>query len=146
VGDDLGVGVRGEHASLLGQAIAQGHVVLDDPVEHDVDLVGGVVVGMGVLLAHAAVRRPAGMADARGRGPGRDRHRALAGRGADRLAQGGQVADRPHRLDVAVADHRDAGAVVTPVLELLEPSQEQLLDGAVTDVADDAAHGWSPEL
>ena len=64
VGDHLGVGVGGELLALGLQALAQLGVVLDDPVEDDVDLAGAVVVGVRVLLGDAAVGRPAGVGDA----------------------------------------------------------------------------------
>ena len=63
------------------QALLQRHVVLDDPVDDHVDAVVAVVVGMGVGLAHTAVRGPAGVADA-------GRCRALGER--DRAATGGR--------------------------------------------------------
>ena len=64
VGDDLGVGLGGELLALGLQPLAQAGVVLDDPVEDDVDLAGAVVVRVGVLLGDAAVGRPAGVGDA----------------------------------------------------------------------------------
>src|SRR4029077_3890793 len=64
VGDDLGVGLGGELLALGLQALAQAGVVLDDPVEDDVDAAGAVVVGVGVLLGDAAVGSPAGVGDA----------------------------------------------------------------------------------
>jgi hypothetical protein len=73
VGDDLGVGLGGEDLACLLQAPAQLGVVLDDPVEDDVDAAGAVVMGMGVLLGDPAVGRPAGVGDAglsRRQGPG----------------------------------------------------------------------------
>ena len=39
--------------------------------------------------------------------------------------------------------HRDAGGVVAAVLELLQAGEEELLHRALSDVADDAAHGPS---
>ena len=68
VGDDLGVGVRGEDGALVHQAGLEGQVVLDDAVHDDVHAVGGVGVRVGVALRHAAVRGPARVADAGARG------------------------------------------------------------------------------
>ena len=53
--------------ALAEQLLLERDVVLDDPVDDDVDAVGGVEVRMRVLLGDAAVRRPAGVADS---GPG----------------------------------------------------------------------------
>ena len=72
VGDHLGVGLGGEVLAFGDQALAQLGVVLDDPVEDDVDLAGAVVVRVGVLLGDPAVGRPAGVGDA---GLGRARGR-----------------------------------------------------------------------
>ena len=63
MGDHLGVGLRGEHGAVGDQPLLERDVVLDDPVDHDVDPVGGVEVRVGVLLGHAAVGRPARVAD-----------------------------------------------------------------------------------
>ena len=68
VGDHLGVGLGGEGAAFGAQALAQRHVVLDDPVDDHVDAVLGVEVGVGVLLAHAPVGGPAGVGDTCGGG------------------------------------------------------------------------------
>ena len=71
-------------------------VVLHDPVDDDVDAVLRVEVRVGVLLGHAAVRGPAGVADAgRGRpgGARRRRRRSSPACALDRGAQAAQVAD-----------------------------------------------------
>ena len=65
---DLDVGLGGELGAVGEQLLLELHVVLDDPVDHDVDAVVGVEVRVGVLLGHAAVRGPAGVADAGGGG------------------------------------------------------------------------------
>ena len=65
MGHDLGVGLGGEVGAGGHQAVAQLDVVLDDAVQDDVDVARRVVVGMGVLLGHAAVGGPARVADAR---------------------------------------------------------------------------------
>ena len=82
------------------------HVVLDDPVDHDVDAVLGVVVRVGVLLGHAAVRGPARVADAGRRRRGehgdaavarvlRRRPRPSAPTGCRRRARTSSAAARP---------------------------------------------------
>ena len=124
VGDDLGVGLRGEDAAAGEQALPERHVVLDDPVDDHVHAVAAVVVGVGVLLADPAVRGPARVPDP-GRGGLRgDGHRcgaARCDRGGPRVELGlqrAQVAHSAHRFDVAVGNHGDAGRVVAAVLEL----------------------------
>ena len=125
VGDDLGVGLGAEHAAGGGEALLQLDVVLHDAVDHHVDAVGGVAVGVGVLLADAAVGGPAGVADAGARGPLGDGHGGAAPvglRGAvgELGAQRAEVADRAHGLDPLRRDHRDPRGVVAAVLQPAE--------------------------
>ena len=104
------------------QLLLELHVVLDDPVDDDVDAVLVVEVRVGVLLGDPAVGGPAGVADAgRGRRSG-DRDAALAvldGRDGGRA--GAQVADGPDRAQRPACQHGDARGVIAAVLELLEP-------------------------
>ena len=117
-------------------------MVLDDPVEHDVDAIGGVEVGVGVGLGDAAVGGPARVSD-----PGgglalgqSDRMRVAVGLGGHGLAQEGQVADRADRLDAVAAQQRDARGVIAAVLEPLEPLEKELSTRPVANVSDDPAH------
>src|SRR5215216_359673 len=75
VRDDLDVGFGGELRAVRYKLLLELHVVLDDPVDHDVDAVLRVVVRMRVLLGDPAVGCPAGVTDARGRGRGGDSDR-----------------------------------------------------------------------
>ncbi len=144
VRDDLGVGLGGEDAAALQQFLLERHVVLDDPVDDDVDPIGGVEVRMGVLLAYPAVRSPARVPDADGGGGVGDGHGGAAvacGRAGRELGlELVEVAHRAHRLDVIADDQRDAGAVVAPVLQPSQAGEDELLGRALSDVANDAAH------
>src|SRR5205823_8556134 len=102
-------------------------------------------VRMGVRLGHPPMGCPArmGQADGRGRRGGRP---ALAAVGAtpveaDPRAKVGQVADRPHRLDVPVLEQRYSGRVVAPVLQLLEPGDQQVPAWTLAYISDDPTHG-----
>ena len=64
MGDDLGVGLRGEAMAVGLELLLDGQVVLDDPVVHDDEVARPVGVGMRVLVGGAAVGRPARVADA----------------------------------------------------------------------------------
>ena len=66
VGDDLGVGFGDELVALGGEFALQLEIVLDDAVVDDDDAAGAVAMRMGVLFGGAAVRGPAGVADAEG--------------------------------------------------------------------------------
>jgi hypothetical protein len=68
VRDDFGVGFGAEGMTICEQRVTQLAVVLDDAVQHDREL--RVVTGLervGVLLGHATMGRPAGVAEARRR-------------------------------------------------------------------------------
>ena len=144
--DGLGIGLRRELAAAGLERRAQLGVVLDDAVEDDLDAARGVVVGVGVGLAHAAVGGPAGVADA-GRRRGRRVAAARAGEsrhavGArDGGAQAREVADRAHAVEAAVALEGDARGVVAAVLQGGQAVEQQRLGGAMADVSDDSAHG-----
>jgi hypothetical protein len=144
VGHDLDVGLRRELDPVGEELVLELHEVLHDPVDDDVDAVVLVEVRVGVVLAHAAVRGPARVADAGGGGRRGDGDAAaevgLHGL-VDRGAQGAQVADGAHRLQVAIRLDRDARRVIPAVLKLLKTGEEDLLHRALSDVADDAAHG-----
>ena len=62
VGDDFGVGVRGEHVTQGFELFAQGFVVLDDAVVHHRQITGEMRVS--VALARRTVSGPAGVGDA----------------------------------------------------------------------------------
>ncbi len=152
VGDDLGVGLGGEHGAVLHEARLEGDVVLDDPVDDDVDAVGGVEVRVGVLLGHAPVSRPAGVTDARprpigdggGRGHWRGRRRLSGPLGVapvDGRPQHAQVAHGAHGVDPVTVQDGDARAVIAAIFELFEAREEQGPGLAGADVSDDAAHG-----
>jgi hypothetical protein len=128
---------------LVDEALLELGVVLDDPVHDDVDAIGGVVVRMGVLLAHPAMGRPARVTDPGRRDPRRHRDATVV-RTVDGGTQRAQVADRADGLDLVTGDDRDAGAVIAPVLELLQAGEDEVLNRAPPDVPHDSAHGRRP--
>ncbi len=130
--DDFGVGLRGKRVSVVEQRLAQLAVVLDDPVQHDRDLVL-VAAGqrMRVLLGHAAVRRPARVPEA---------VRRLGSVRAGGRLQDLQVADGAHVLEPVGFTQREARGVVAAVLQLLEALQQQRLRVPTPDISDDPAH------
>ena len=127
VGDAFGVGVGGEDVALGGEFAAQGFVVLDDAVVDDGDAAGDVRVG--VALGGDAVGGPAGVSDA-GDGSG------IGGCGFEF----GDAADGADAFDVVAADDCQAGRVIAPVFEFLEPFDQDRDDVAAGRSRDDAAH------
>ena len=136
VRDDLGVRLGAEDVALGDQPLLEHHVVLDDAVEHDREAVVAAGERMRVGLGGAAVGRPARVPDA-GRGG-----RAVRARD---LLQHAQVADGAHDLELVAVDQRDAGRVVAAVLEALESADQEGLADARPGIADDAAHGGTPQ-
>ena len=104
--------------------------VLDDAVVDEGHPLGGV--GMGVLLVGHPVGRPAGVADADGAG------QAVA---AQKRFQVGELALGAAAFDAAVDQGGDAGRIVAPVFEPLEPLEEKGRDLGLADDAGDPAHG-----
>ena len=143
VGNHLGIGLRGEHRTHVEQALLERQIVLDDAVDDDVDLVGGIEVRVRVLLADPAVRRPACVTDPRpgllfGRFGKCNRGRLRAS--VQRRAQLAQVADSAHGIDPSSGEHGDTGAVVASILELLEAVKQQRLHVSGPHIPNDPAH------
>jgi hypothetical protein len=132
VAQDLGVGLGLERVALAEEEGLDLAVVLDDAVVDQGELAVAAHVGVGVGVGHAAVGGPAGVPD------------------PDRAAQpdlGGlllQVSTRPTFLTTsrpppwAIGEPRGVVAAVFEALQALEDDGRGL---AVSDVADDAAHG-----
>ena len=129
MGDGLGVGLGDEDMAQRGEFVAQFAEILDDAVMHHRQLVGGV--GMGVVLGRAAMRRPAGVAD--------------ADRTVQRLFQQhgfeiAQLALGAAALQLAVLQRRDAGGIVAAIFEPLQGVDQLARDRALSENADNAAH------
>ena len=142
VGDDLRIGLRCEDGAIGDELLLELQVVLDDAVDDDVDAVVVVEVRVGVLLRDPAVRGPAGVPDARRRRPRGDGDGPFAALGGCHgAAQAAEVADRAHGLQLGAREHGDAGGVISAVLQLLQPLEQDGLDGPAADISDDSAHG-----
>ena len=104
VGDEMsnhfGIGLGAEAGSICDQPIAQLHVVLDDAVDDDMNLIGGIKVRVRVLLVDAAMSCPARVADA-DRRRFDQRRRGATGSLArfDRGLELGQITDRANGLN-----------------------------------------------
>ena len=132
----LRVGLRPEGVAVRDQLAAQLAEVLDDPVQDDRELVG-VAPGerVRVRLGDAAVRRPARVAETVARmRPVRPRC----------LLQALKVADGAHVVEPVLLAQRDTRRVVAPVLEALEPLEQQRLRLTRSHVTDDPAHPEAP--
>ena len=97
VGDHLGIGLGGEPSAVIQQPVAQVGPVLDDPVEHDLNALGGVPVRVGVRLGHPAMGGPARVAYAGGAAE-------VAVLRHDGVAEVLKVPHRVHRVDRPVRD------------------------------------------
>ena len=110
--DDLGVGVGPHLDPLALQLVTERGEVLDDAVVDHRRAVAAAQVGVGIAIGRGAVGGPPGVSDAGGRHGER-----VLGEG---LLEVGQLAGLLVGEELAVAHERDAGGVVTAVLE---PSQ-----------------------
>src|SRR5262249_44095236 len=133
VGDDLGVGLRGERAPLGDELGAQRAVVLDDAVVHHAD--ARDLVRVGVLVGGLAVGGPAGVADAE-----LPRRR----RGAQQALQGVELAAAADDLALTAVPDGDAGRVVAPVFQPAQPREQDGGAVAFADVTYNSAHGRAP--
>ena len=133
VGDDLGVGFGDELVALRGEFALQIEIVLDDAVVDDDDAAGAVAMGMGILFRGAAMRGPAGVADAEG---------AVERMLAQNLFQVGELARRAAHLERGAgwAAHGDARRVVAAVFQAPQPLDDDRNYFLWTDITDNAAH------
>ena len=135
---------RGEDGAHVGQAALERQVVLDDAVDDDVDAVGRVEVRVGVVLVDAAVGGPAGVADAgRGGALGDGDAPVAVLLAADGARAGCSRLPTARTESICVAgDDRDARPSRSRGTRAsCRPVEQELLHGALADVADDAAHG-----
>ena len=142
VGDEvrehLGVGVRCERVTAVGEALPERLEVLDDAVVHHGDAARWVELRVGVAVGWRAVGGPARVADARGR------------RGQlplDAVCQVVELARGAREVELLlVVEERDAGRVVAAVLQAPEAFEEERSGGPRAGIADDAAHVRSPRV
>ena len=135
VGDDLGVGFRGEVVAAIQEVLLKLEIVLDDAVVDDGEVLVAAGVGMAVGVGGVAVGGPAGVSQA-GIALG-NLHQGIGG-------EAHHLADGLAELEVAVfvADG-DAGAIVSAVLQPLQPLKDNRPGGLSAYVSDYAAHGPS---
>ena len=132
VREDLGIGLAAEAMPGGDQPLAQRRVVLDDAVMHHGDAPRAVEVRMRVGVGRPAVRRPARVPQSRAAAE----HLDLEALGQTlELALG--FTSGEHALGV---DHRDARAVVAPILQAAQRVQNDRDRVAPPNVAYDAAH------
>ena len=132
VGDDFGVGLRGELVAQRTQAFALRLVVLDDAVVHQRQF-AVTDVRMRVVFGDAAMRGPARVADAEGG------VEAFGQRGGFHLGDAAGATHAAHRFAI---DHRDAGRIVAAVFQPLQAIDQQRDHVTVGDGADDSTHAW----
>ena len=130
VGDDFGVGLRGEFVAERAQAVALLLVVLDDAVVHQRE-VAVADVRMRVAFGHPAMGGPARVADA---------ERRVEAFGDRRGFHLGDAAGTAHAAHGLAIDHRDAGGIVAAIFQPLEAIDQQGHHVTIGDGTDDSAH------
>src|SRR5664280_1335288 len=134
--DSFGVGLGTKFVAFVDQLLLQRDVVLHNAVVHDNDLAGAIAVGMRVLLRGAAMRGPAGMADAVG---------AVERLQADDLFQVAQLAlGAAHLQATAVAGHSNAGGVIAAIFKATQAVNDDRHNSLFSDVSNNPAHNSSP--
>ena len=138
VREHLGVGVAREDVAAALELLAQLSEVLDDAVVDDGDAAVAARVRVRVGGRGAAVRRPAGVADAAG---------GLVIDVRELRFETGDLAHAAEHIDGGLAGplelERDACGVVSAVLEALESRDEDVLRRIKTGISNDSAHNRS---
>ena len=130
---DFRIGFAFEEVAGGQQFIAQDLVVFDNAIVHHRHHIGRV--GVGVQLGRAAMRRPAGVADA---DIAAERLRIEAER------QVVQLPRSPPPLDLPIDQRGDAGAVIAAIFKPPQALHNGSRHVVAADDADDAAHGLIP--
>ena len=130
--DGLRVRLALEHIAVRDQLLAQGEVVLDDPVVHDgkAPVIGQM--GVGVDIRGRAVGRPAGVPDADAAGNCRAVFRLFA--------ELGDTSAHFFDPNPVIVHHGDARRVISPVFQLLQPLQQDGRGTLFSGKSNDSAH------
>ena len=129
VGDDFGVGLRGEGIAVALQFLAQFGEILDDAVVDDRDAARKMRMGVG--LVRNAVRGPARVADA---------DRAVERAVVQPPLQIDELALRAPAIEPGIRQRRDAGGIIAAIFEALERVHDQGGDRARAHDSNDTAH------
>ena len=128
----FGVRLGGKGMPLCLQAVLELQVILDDAVVHHHHVAMAIAMRMRVLFGGTAVGGPAGVADA---------ERAVHRVEPDGIFQVAQFAlGAPNGELPVVAEHGDAGRVVTAILQPLQTFQDNRNGSMIAHITDDSAH------
>ena len=129
--DDLGIGIRSKGDAFALQFLPKGQEVFHDAVVHHRDGAFGIDVRMGVAVHGLTVGGPAGV---------RDAHVPFQRRAGHLLFQDPNLPGLATDFNAAVAQHRHAGGIVPPVLQTLQPVDEDGHSRTLPDIADNPTH------
>ena len=129
MGDHLAVGLGREFVAVFGKLGAVILEILDDAIVDNRHRAGAVRVG--IALGRRAMGRPAGVGNA---------EMAVDGIGFQRRAQIGDLAGGAAALQPVLADHREAGAVITAIFQPCQATHQALGDFLVSGDPDNTAH------
>ncbi len=135
LGDEFGVGVRGQFDPVLEKFPPQRGVVLQDSVVDHRDRSRRIHLGVGVGLGRGAVGRPAGMADSGG-----SMERAVVGQ----LFEIPELALGAKDLNAVSAWHGHPGGIITAVFEPPQAIEDDRHHLVGADIADDSTHTSPP--
>jgi len=129
--EHLRVRLRQKLVFQAEEFVAQGGVVLDDPVVDQCQFAGLIQVRMGVGIAGQTVSRPAGVADAQGAA-----NRFLF----KRFGQAGDAADALAHFQGATVQRADPGRIIAAVLQPPQPVQKDRHGLLFSDITYNSAH------
>ena len=135
VGDHLGVGLGREHDARVFQLRFQLAEILDDAVMDEREAIGRVRVGIG--LGGRAMGRPAGVTDA---GPAGERLPV------ELFLEIAEFPLGPPPRQPAAFERRDAGRIVTAVLQPLQRLENERRHRRRAENPDNAAHRLHPRI
>src|SRR5271169_5861225 len=130
--DDFRVRLGDELVALTMELLLQLEIIFDDSIVDDDNLAGAVTVRVRILFRGAAVRGPAGVADAVG---------AFNGRFLNDFLEIAQLARGAADFELSVfCDNRDARGVVAAVLQLSQAFDDDRHHLLRPNVTDNSAH------
>ena len=137
LGYHFAVSLGNEIDTFLLQPFFDLQVVFDDPVVHNRDFVLAAQVRVGVDVRWFAVSGPPGVADT-----DCARNRLLV----HQLLEGGQAAFLLYNTKALLIHHRNAGRIIPPVFQALQPIENDRHSAFVSHITNNAAHINPPQF
>ena len=129
--DNLRIRLGNKHAPLPFQEFPQPLMILNDAIMHQGNVALYIRMGMRVQIAGLPMGGPPGMTDAQV---------AMQRMRLQPVPEILQPALGLAHLNLALIHHRDTRAVISPIFQVLQPAQQNLLRAAWTHISYNSAH------